>query len=161
MAVRLAANPQMTRTRRNTVEHPFGTIKHAMNQGHFLMKGLRQVQAEFSLSALAYNLLRAINIVSIKTLVEALRRRLRAFAGAAWRVYDLGGWFYACPFAWRARCESNFVAVGLLAWTNRCASVFTQPHRTCGSDFIGLHAWPLASSQARAAITNLLPRFTW
>ena len=40
MAARLAANPPMTRTRRNTVEHPFGTIKHAMNQGHFLLKGL-------------------------------------------------------------------------------------------------------------------------
>lgn len=76
MAARLAANPQMTRTRRNTVEHPFGTIKHAMNQGHFLMKGLRQVRAEFSLSALAYNLLRAVNIVGVKALVEALRRRL-------------------------------------------------------------------------------------
>ena len=71
MAARLAANPQMTRTRRNTVEHPFGTIKHAMNQGHFLMKGLRQVRAEFSLSALAYNLLRAVNIVGVKALVEA------------------------------------------------------------------------------------------
>ena len=75
MAARLAANPQMTRQRRNTVEHPFGTIKHAMNQGHFLLKGLRQVRAEFSLSALAYNLLRVMNIVGIKALVEALRRR--------------------------------------------------------------------------------------
>ena len=36
LAARLAAHPQMTRTRRNTVEHPFGTIKHAMNQRHFL-----------------------------------------------------------------------------------------------------------------------------
>ena len=78
MATRLAANPQMTRQRRNTVEHPFGTIKHAMNQGHFLMKGLRQVRAEFSLSALAYNLLRVMNIVGVKALVEALRRRLHA-----------------------------------------------------------------------------------
>ena len=58
MAARLAANPQMTRRRRETVEHPFGTIKPAMNQGHFLMKGLRPVRAEFSRSALAYNLLR-------------------------------------------------------------------------------------------------------
>lgn len=87
MAARLAANPQMTRLRRNTVEHPFGTIKHAMNQGHFLMKGLRQVRAEFSLSALAYNLLRAINIVGVKALVEALRRRFRALAGATRRAH--------------------------------------------------------------------------
>ena len=75
MAARLAANPQMTRWRRNTVEHPFGTIKHAMNQGHFLTKGLRQVRAEFSLSALAYNLLRVINIVGVQKLAAALRRR--------------------------------------------------------------------------------------
>ena len=67
MAVRLAANPQMTRQRRNTVEHPFGTIKHAMNQGHFFMKGLRQVRAEFSLSTLAYNLLRVMNIVASRS----------------------------------------------------------------------------------------------
>ena len=60
MAARLAANPQMTRQQRNTVEHPFGTIKHAMNRGHFLLKRLRQVRAEFSLSTLVYNLLRVI-----------------------------------------------------------------------------------------------------
>ena len=95
MAVRLAANPQMTRTRRNTVEHPFGTIKHAMNQGHFLLKGLRQVRAEFSLSALAYNLLRVMNIVGVKALVEALRRRLRALARALQRAHGSRGWFYA------------------------------------------------------------------
>ena len=81
MAARLAAHPQMTRLRRNTVEPPFGTIKHAMNPGHFLMQGLRQVRAEFSLSALAYNLLRVMNIVGVQKLVEALRRRLRALAG--------------------------------------------------------------------------------
>ena len=53
-----------------------------MNQGHFLMKGLRQVRAEFSLSALAYNLLRVMNIVGVKALVEALRRRVSAHATA-------------------------------------------------------------------------------
>ena len=37
-----------------------------MNQGYFLLKGLRQVRAEFSLSALAYNLLRVMNIVAVK-----------------------------------------------------------------------------------------------
>ena len=115
MAARLAANPQMTRTRRNTVEHPFGTIKHAMNQGHFLMKGLRQVRAEFSLSTLAYNLLRAVNIVGVKALVEALRRRLRTLARAARRVHGFRGWFYARVFALNTRRKQNFVAVGLPA----------------------------------------------
>ena len=86
MAERLAANPQMTRRRRETVEDLFGTIKHAMNQGHFLLKGLHQVRAEFSLSALAYNLLRVINTLGVQKLVEALRRRLRALARALQRV---------------------------------------------------------------------------
>ncbi len=115
MAARLAANPPMTRTRRNTVEHPFGTIKHAMHQGHFLMKGRRQVRAEFSLSALACNLLRAVSIVGVKALVEALRRRLRALARALQRAHGLRGWFYARLFALIARREKDFVAAGLLA----------------------------------------------
>ena len=78
MAERLTAHPEMTRRRRETVELPCGTIKHAMNQGYFLMKGLRQVRAEFSLSALAYNLLRVMNLVGIQGLVEALHRLWRA-----------------------------------------------------------------------------------
>ena len=115
MAARLAANPQMTRTRRNTVEHPFGTIKHAMNQGHFLTKGLRQVRAEFSLSALAYNLLRVINIVGVKALVEALRRRLRTLATDLRCARGFAGWFYARVFAHLVRCEQNFATAALLA----------------------------------------------
>ena len=115
MAARLAANPQMTRLRRNTVEHPFGTIKHAMNQGHFLMKGLRQGRAEFSLSALAYNLLRVMNIVGVKALVEALRRRWRALARALWCAHSFRGRFYARRFALIARREQNLVAAGRLA----------------------------------------------
>ncbi len=115
MAARLAANPQMTRLRRNTVEHPFGTIKHAMNQGYFLMKGRRQVRAEFSLSALACNLLRAVSIVGVKALVEALRRRLRALARATRRAHDPGAWFYARRFALIARREQNSTVAGLPA----------------------------------------------
>ena len=114
MATRLAANPQMTRTRRNTVEHPFGTIKHAMNQGYFLMKGLRQVRAEFSLSALAYNLLRAINIVGVKALVEALRRRWRALVRAIERAHDPGGRFYGDVFARIVHREQNFATAARL-----------------------------------------------
>ena len=115
MAARLAANPQMTRLRRNTVEHPFGTIKHAMNQGHFLLKGLRQVRAEFSLSALAYNLLRVMNIVGVKALVEALRRRLRALATAPRRTHDLMDRFYARVFASNVCREQKLVPAGLPA----------------------------------------------
>ncbi|WP_229380589.1 MULTISPECIES: transposase [unclassified Sphingobium] len=72
MAERLAARPDILDQRRETVEHPFGTIKQWMNQGAFLMQGLANVNAEFSLTALAYNLRRAINILGIPALLRAV-----------------------------------------------------------------------------------------
>jgi Transposase DDE domain len=59
--------------RRETVEHPFGSIKQWMNQGAFLMKGLDNVRAEFSLTALVYNLRRALNILGVEALMAAVR----------------------------------------------------------------------------------------
>ena len=59
--------------RRETVEHPFGTINQWMNQGAFLMRGLEKVRAEFSLTALAYNLRRVLNIVGLPDLMAALQ----------------------------------------------------------------------------------------
>ncbi len=58
--------------RRETVEHPFGSIKQWMNQGYFLMRGLEKVRAEFSLTALAYNLTRAVKLVGIPGMLAAL-----------------------------------------------------------------------------------------
>ncbi len=72
MAARLKARPDIVDRRRETVEHPFGSIKQWMGQGAFLMKGLENVRAEFSLTALAYNLRRAINIVGVRTMIEAV-----------------------------------------------------------------------------------------
>jgi hypothetical protein len=43
-----------------------------MNQGYFLMRGLEKVRAEFSLTALAYNLTRAVNLVGIPKMLAAL-----------------------------------------------------------------------------------------
>lgn len=62
------------RLRSTTVEHPFGTMKRAMNQGYsyFLMRGLRKVAAEFGLSALAYNVKRAISVMGVGALLSAL-----------------------------------------------------------------------------------------
>ena len=51
---------------------PFGTIKQWMNQGAFLMRGLEKVRAEFSLTALAYNLRRVLNIVGFTELMAAV-----------------------------------------------------------------------------------------
>jgi hypothetical protein len=58
--------------RRETVEHAFGTIKQWMYQGAFLMRGLEKVRAEFSLTALAYNLRRVLNLVGLAELMAAL-----------------------------------------------------------------------------------------
>jgi transposase len=72
MEERLKANPAIMQERKQLVEHPFGTIKHANDQGYFLMKGLKNVRAEFSLSCLAYNLKRVINILGVPRLLGAL-----------------------------------------------------------------------------------------
>ncbi len=66
MQQRLDANAQALRQRRETVEHPFGTMKARMGATHFLTKTLPEVAAETVLSVLAYNLTRVINIVGTK-----------------------------------------------------------------------------------------------
>ncbi|WP_354343486.1 transposase [Phyllobacterium ifriqiyense] len=73
MAARLAARPEVLDQRRESVEHPFGTIKQWMYQGAFLMRRLENVRGEFSLTALAYNLRRAITLVGVPGLIAAVR----------------------------------------------------------------------------------------
>jgi transposase len=73
MQARIARRPDILNRRRETVEHPFGSIKQWMNQGAFLMRGLQKVRAEFSLTALAYNLRRVLNIVEFPALMAALQ----------------------------------------------------------------------------------------
>lgn len=70
---RLEENPQAMRQCRETVEHPFGTIKHWMGATHFLMKGLKNVRTEMAFSVLAYNLIRVMNILGIRPLIAAIR----------------------------------------------------------------------------------------
>jgi len=70
---RLDEHPEKMRERRETVEHPFGTIKARMGATHFLMKTLPRVATEMALHVLAYNLTRVMNIMGIRTLVAAMR----------------------------------------------------------------------------------------
>ena len=72
MQARLARRPDVLEQRREAAEHPFGTIKQWMNQGAFLMRGLQKVRGEFSLTALAYNVRRVLNIVSFTELMIAV-----------------------------------------------------------------------------------------
>lgn len=73
---RLDENPQAMRVRRETVEHPFGTIKARMGATHFLMKRLKNVKTEMSLAVLAYNLTRVMNIIGIEPLIAAIQEFL-------------------------------------------------------------------------------------
>ena len=70
---RLAKKPEMMRLRRQTVEHPFGTLKAWMGATHFLTKSLKDVSTEMSLHVLAYNMKRVMNILGTKELIQALR----------------------------------------------------------------------------------------
>jgi transposase len=70
---RLDENPEAMRQRRETVEHPFGTIKARMGATHFLMKTLPRVATEMALHVLAYNLTRVMNILGIQPLLAAMR----------------------------------------------------------------------------------------
>ncbi len=69
---RLDENPGAMRVRRETVEHPFGTLKARMGATHFLMKTLPKVATEMALSVLAYNLTRVMNIIGIEPLLAAI-----------------------------------------------------------------------------------------
>ena len=73
METRVKANPEILGQRRELVEHPFGSIKQWMNQGAFLTRGLEKVRAEFSLTALAYNMTRVLKIVGIERLLKVFK----------------------------------------------------------------------------------------
>jgi transposase len=70
---RLDQHPEKMRQRRETVEHPFGTIKARMGATHFLMKTLPHVRTEMALHVFAYNLTRVINILGTGPLMAAMR----------------------------------------------------------------------------------------
>jgi transposase len=72
MQARLERMPDAMTIRRQTVEHPFATLKAWMGSTHFLSKTLEKVKTEMSLQVLAYNMKRMINIVGVKPLMQAI-----------------------------------------------------------------------------------------
>jgi transposase len=74
MQLRLGDNPEIPVLRKQTVEHPFGTIKMWMGAQHFLMKRKKNVSIEMSLHVLAYNLKRMMTIMGTTGLMEAIRQ---------------------------------------------------------------------------------------
>lgn len=73
MQKRLDRTPEASRLRRQTAEHPFATLKAWMGSTHFLTKTLPRVRTEMSLNVLAYNLKRAMKILGMQPLIEAMR----------------------------------------------------------------------------------------
>ena len=69
---RLDEHPEKMRQRRETVEHPFGTIKSWMGSTHFQMKTLKHVGTEMALHVLAYNMKRVMKILGVGGLMEAI-----------------------------------------------------------------------------------------
>jgi hypothetical protein len=73
MQKRLDRMPAVARMRRQTVEHPFATLKSWMGATHFLTRTLPNVSTEMSLHVLAYNLTRAVSIFGTKGLIGMIR----------------------------------------------------------------------------------------
>jgi transposase len=65
-------NKELYKRRQMIVEHPFGTVKHTMNGGYFLLRTRRKVRAEVALLFLGYNLKRVYNILGFEGLMERL-----------------------------------------------------------------------------------------
>ena len=73
MQVRLDLTPDMMRILRQTVEHPFGTIKAWMGATHFLTRTIERVSTEISLHVLAYNMKRVIKLIGSETVMKAMQ----------------------------------------------------------------------------------------
>ena len=72
MQDRLDRQPEIMRVRRQTAEHPFGTLKLWMGASHFLTRTLKRVRTEMSLHVLAYNLKRVMRILGIGGMLKVL-----------------------------------------------------------------------------------------
>jgi transposase len=73
MQERLDRTPETARLRRQTVEHPFGTIKSWMGATHFLTKTLGRVRTEMSLHVLAYNLKRLMSLLGVEGAMAVMK----------------------------------------------------------------------------------------
>ena len=73
LEARLDKEPERMRVRRQTAEHPFGTLKAWMGATHFQTKTLNRVSTEMSLHVLAYNLKRVMNILGVRPLIKAVQ----------------------------------------------------------------------------------------
>lgn len=71
---RYKENYELYKTRQQLVEHPFGTIKRSLGFTYFLLRKLEKVKTENFLHVITYNLKRVLNIFSVPSLVDRLKR---------------------------------------------------------------------------------------
>ena len=102
MRERVQMHPEIIAARRNMVEHPFGTIKHSMGHHYFLCKGLEMVKTEISLSILAYNIKRVLNIIGAKELIQIVKMRM---------IKDNPLKKFSAPFIYYFRLNFRFLAL--------------------------------------------------
>ena len=72
MRERMRLEPWKVDNRKCIVEHPFGTMKRAFNQGYLLLRGLRKVTGEVGFTMLAYNIRRVLTLLGPQRLMAAL-----------------------------------------------------------------------------------------
>jgi len=112
MQQRMDRAPDMMQVRRQTVEHPFGTLKAWMGSTHFLMRTLQHVSTEMSLYVLAYNLKRVMRIIGIAPLMQAIRvwqqKRRKLPSSRAVRM--------AACWSSDSRSETGHLPEGVLGW---------------------------------------------
>ncbi len=70
---RIRAQSALLKTRKELAEHPFGTIKLHMDQGYFLLKGMKKVTTELSLTVLSYNFKRVLNICGVERMISSMK----------------------------------------------------------------------------------------
>jgi Transposase DDE domain len=93
---RLASNPDAMQMRRETVEHPFGTLKAWMGATHFKMKTLQHVATEMALHVLAYNIKRVLAIIGVTEILKAIAALLSLFASLRAASRRPSAAFWAC-----------------------------------------------------------------
>ena len=72
MSQRVRVNPEKMKKRKELAEHPYGTMKRGMASGYFLMRGIKKVAGEMSLTILGYNIKRVLNILGVEKMIEAV-----------------------------------------------------------------------------------------
>ena len=121
--LRSEENQRLLASRKEIVEHPFGTLKRTLGYTYFLLKGLEKVTAEFNLMCFAYNLKRVFNIVGFQKMMAAIQKPIEADRSENSAILRVAGFWSE-----KGLRISTFGAQSGLK-SKRSAAVFTQSER--------------------------------